>query len=257
VGTSTAIEWTRHTFNPWWGCTKVSAGCTNCYAEALARRWGFDVWGRRKRRTFGEAHWREPLAWNAEAEAEGAPRRVFCASMADVFDEDAPPDEQLRLWKLIEATPWLAWQILTKRPHRILDVVPREWKTDPPANVWWGTSVEGPAVLERVRALARVRGPVRFLSIEPLLEPISRLPLDRIDWVIVGGESGARPRPMQEAWVVAIRDRCRSAGVPFFFKQWGGRFNKQNGRALEGREWNELPTTAPPSTIDTPRAVAI
>ena len=241
MGATTAIEWTQHTFNPWWGCTKVSAGCTNCYAETLAKRYGHDVWGRRRRRILSEAHWREPLKWNALAEAEGRPHRVFCASMADVFDEDAPADEQARLWPLIDATPWLHWQVLTKRPHRILDVVPDNWRRTPPANVWWGTSVESPQVLDRVRALVKVPAEIRFLSIEPLLERIPRLPLRGINWVIVGGESGPRARPMDPDWVRQLRDRCVSAGVPFFFKQWGGQFNKQNGRQLDGRVWNELP----------------
>ncbi len=243
MGTTTAIEWTEHTFNPWWGCRKVSAGCTNCYAEALARRYGHDVWGGPSRRTFGDEHWRQPLRWNAAAIEEGRPHRVFCASMADVFDEEAPASEQERLWDLIEATPWLHWQILTKRPHRIADCLPTAWRAAPPANVWLGTSVEGPAVLDRIDELARVPAAVRFLSVEPLIQRIPTLPLTGIHWVIVGGESGARSRPMARAWVRSIRDRCVAAGVPFFFKQWGGRYNKEKGRTLDGRTWDELPAT--------------
>jgi protein gp37 len=167
--------------------------------------------------------------------------------MADVFDEDAPALELQRLWELIEATPWLHWQILTKRPHRIADVAPAEWMREPRPNVWWGTSVENPAVLERVGALRAVPAALRFLSVEPLLERIPRLPLDGIHWVIVGGESGARARPMQEPWVRLIRDACIASGVPFFFKQWGGRYNKANGRALDGRTWDEIPDVGTPS----------
>jgi protein gp37 len=241
VGATTAIEWTEHTFNPWWGCTKVSAGCTNCYAEALARRYGHNVWGTSQRRTFSDAHWREPLKWNAAALAEGRPHRVFCASMADVFDEDAPPSEQVRLWSLIEATPWLQWQILTKRPQRIAECVPAAWLEVPRHNVWLGTSIEGPSVLGRISDLVRVPAAVRFLSIEPLLERIPKLPLRGVHWVIVGGESGSRSRPMEPEWVRSIRDRCTTAGVSFFFKQWGGRYNKEKGRTLDGRLWNQLP----------------
>ncbi len=242
MAATTGIEWTDHTFNPWWGCTKVSAGCTNCYAEALAKRYGHDVWGARNRRTFGEAHWREPLKWNALAEGEGRPHRVFCASMADVFDEDAPAEEQSRLWRLIDATPWLRWQVLTKRPQRIVTTIPTAWLDSPRENVWWGTSVEGTAVLDRVAALVTVPAAVRFLSVEPLLERLPRLPMRGIHWLIVGGESGPRSRPMEEAWVREIRDRCLDEGVPFFFKQWGGFFNKQNGRLLDRRTWSEFPT---------------
>ena len=241
MGTTTSIEWTEHTFNPWWGCTKVSAGCTNCYAETLAKRYGHKVWGTGDRRVFGEAHWREPVRWNALAESEGNAHRVFCASMADVFDKDAPPGEQARLWKLIDSTPWLRWQLLTKRPERIGEVIPPDWLTTPRENVWLGTSVESPAVLDRVAALVKVPAAVRFLSVEPLIAKIPRLPLRGIGWVIVGGESGSRSRPMEPDWVRALRDRCVAAEVPFFFKQWGGRLKKLNGRVLDGRTWDEFP----------------
>jgi len=161
--------------------------------------------------------------------------------MADVFDEDAPPSEQLRLWSLIEATPWLQWQILTKRPQRIVERVPAAWLEAPRHNVWLGTSIEGPSVLGRIRDLVGVPAAVRFLSVEPLLQRIPRLPLRGIHWVIVGGESGSRSRPMEPTWVRSIRDRCATAGVSFFFKQWGGRYNKEKGRTLDGRLWNEIP----------------
>jgi protein gp37 len=162
--------------------------------------------------------------------------------MADVFEEAAPEREQARLWKLIEATPHLRWLLLTKRPERIRELVPPSWLAVPRANVWYGTSVESAAYAERVRELRKVPGVVHFLSVEPLLGPIPRLPLVGIDWVIVGGESGSSARPMEEAWVLAVRDRCLRRGVPFFFKQWGGRNKKAAGRTLAGQLHDALPT---------------
>lgn len=240
---NSSIEWTDDTFNPWWGCTKVSAGCENCYAEAFAKRFGHAIWGKRaKRRRFTDAHWAKPLRWDAEAAAGSTRRRVFCASMADVFDEFAPEDDQLRLWRLIEDTPNLDWLLLTKRPHRMASLMPASWLRSPRPNVWIGTSVESRHVLERVEHLRRVPAVMRFLSIEPLLGELRDLPLEGIGWVIVGGESGGRARPMERDWVRSIRDECVDASVPFFFKQWGGRFNKENGRTLDGRVWDEVPS---------------
>ncbi|MDQ3815147.1 MAG: phage Gp37/Gp68 family protein [Armatimonadota bacterium] len=241
MATNSKIEWTTHTFNPWWGCTKVSDGCKFCYAEALSRRYGSDVWGPGKpRRTFGDKHWAEPLKWNMEAQRLDTRFRVFCASMADVFDPAAPAGQLERLWNLMAQTPYLDWQILTKRPERIYDNLPGDWGYGYP-NVWLGTSVEDERVLDRIYDLRAVPALIRFLSLEPLIGPLENLPLDGIHWVIVGGESGPKARPMKKAWVVSIFRQCRAANVPFFFKQWGGARKHMTGRTLYGRTYDELP----------------
>jgi protein gp37 len=242
VSKASPIEWTDHTFNPWWGCTKVSPGCTNCYAEALARRYGHDVWGPSPRRFFGDAHWAEPVRWDREAGGAGTRARVFCASMADVF-EDHPSllTDRIRLWDLVEATPNLDWLLLTKRPENIRPLVRPAWLRQPRPNVWYGTTVENADYEQRARILARVPAFVRFLSIEPLIGPVPQLPLEGIHWVIVGGESGPRSRPMEPDWVRLVRGLCVSAGVAFFFKQWGGRRKAVAGRQLDGRTYDEFP----------------
>jgi protein gp37 len=250
------IEWTDHTFNPWWGCVKVSPGCKNCYAETLSNRFG-SWWGpQAERRFFGEKHWNEPLKWNRKAEKEGKRYRVFCGSMCDVFEiHDVPlTDEKIsrarfRLWGIIENTPNLDWLLLTKRPENIADITPFIWQLKGwPDNVWVGTSVEYQDQADkRIPYLFRIPGRVRFLSVEPLLEAVdlkrvhndntyydalgkSRFdyghdfgvaaPMPRgIDWVIVGGESGPNKRPFNPDWARSIRDQCRAAHVPFFMKQ--------------------------------------
>lgn len=203
MGEGSKIEWTDHTFNPWWGCSRVSPACDHCYAEAFAHRLGMDLWEKGgERRHFGDAHWREPLRWNAKAEAAGVRARVFCASMADVFeDNDDVVDDRRRLWDLVEATPWLTWLLLTKRPQNVLQLVPPSWvgaddygavqvdathrvplsyltseelrrlpTTTWPANVWVGTTVESQGYARvRIPRLLEVPAPVRFLSCEPLL----------------------------------------------------------------------------------------
>lgn len=241
MGSYSKIEWTMHTFNPWWGCTKVSDGCKFCYAETLSSRYGHDVWGPKKdRRLMGAQHWQGPLRWNAEAERHGSRHQVFCASMADVFEEHAPDGQLDRLWALIRQTPFLDWQLLTKRPQRIAGSLPGDWGAGY-NNVWLGTSVEDERVLERVQHLVAVPAPVHFLSVEPLIGPIRELPLRGVDWVIVGGESGTGARPMREEWVTDIRIQCAEAGVAFFFKQWGGQNKKKAGRELEGQYYDEMP----------------
>ena len=235
------IEWTDATFNPWWGCTKVSDGCKFCYAHTIANRFGHEIWGPgATRRTFGENHWREPLRWNRRAQDNGERTRVFCASMADVFDPEAPTEERERLWQLIRDTPNLDWQILTKRPHLIAQDLPSDWEDGYP-NVWLGTSVEDERVVNRIEALTNVPAIVHFLSLEPLIGPISQLPLEGIEWAIVGGESGPGARPMNAQWVEDIRLQCETENVPFFFKQWGGVRKKQFGRELNGRFYDEMP----------------
>lgn len=248
----TTIEWTGtknedgtwsagYTFNPWWGCTKVSDGCKFCYAQSIANRYGHDVWGvGATRRTFSENHWREPLRWNRRADESGERLRVFCASMADVFDPEAPTDERERLWELIRKTPHLDWQILTKRPQLIAENLPFDWENGYP-NVWLGTSVEDERVVGRIAQLVNVPSVVHFLSLEPLIGPLANLSLEGIEWAIVGGESGPGARPMQAQWVEEIRLQCETQNVPFFFKQWGGVRKKQAGRELNGRFYDEMP----------------
>ena len=226
MGRASSIEWTHHTFNPWWGCTKVSPGCKNCYAETFSHRIGQDIWGRRAaRRFFGEQHWREPLKWNTEAARTGVRRRVFCASMADVFEDrrDVGATRD-RVWQLIAETPWLDWLLLTKRPENFLRFAP--WGNPWPSNVWAGVTAENQLwASRRIPLLLQVPAVVRFISCEPLL---GRLQLGdwirgktRIDWVIAGGESGHKARPMNPEWARYLRDECSKAGVAFHFKQWG------------------------------------
>lgn len=275
----TSIEWCDHTFNPWTGCTKVSPGCRNCYAETLRARFGHgNEWGPNGIRTrTSESYWRQPLKWDHAAAEAGVRRRVFCASLADVF-EDRPELGEWRsdLWELIRATPNLDWLLLTKRPEnfgrmasgllvcgrchwRHIDLVDDEhpwcgWcenevEAVPSSNVWFGTSVENQGSVGRLDYLdVDVR--TTFLSCEPLLGPLDfgTYGLDGIDWVIVGGESGPNARPMHPEWVRSIRDQCVAAGVPFLFKQWGEHDEngvkvgkKAAGRVLDGRVWDEYP----------------
>jgi protein gp37 len=225
MGKNSKIEWTHHTFNPWWGCVKISPACKHCYAEAWAKRVGSDVWGTdAPRRFFSETHWRQPLKWNVEASPEGARRRVFCASMADVFEDRRDLDPwRVRLWGLIAQTPSLDWLLLTKRPECVGHLVP--WADTWPSNVWLGATTENQAAAEqRIPALISYNAAVLFVSCEPLLGPLDlRRWLDpkRLHWVIAGGESGAKARPMNPDWPCSLRDQCISAGVAFHFKQWG------------------------------------
>lgn len=249
MGDNTKIEWVHHTFNPWLGCTKVGPGCDNCYAEAWAKRYGLVKWGfRQERRRTTPANWRKPLAWNAEAKRLGTRYRVFCASLADVFDNSVPPEWRADLFHLIRETPHLDWAILTKRIGNTKKLLP--WATDngqPYLNVWIGATVCNQEEADRdIPKLLDVPARVRFLSIEPLLGPVE-LPFDRlrewnhtallnpqghaasnIDWVIVGGESGPKARPMHPDWAYSLRDQCEAAGVPLLFKQWGEWANAGN-----------------------------
>jgi protein gp37 len=283
MGKDSTIEWTDHTFNPWWGCTKVSPGCLHCYAETWAKRVGQKVWGEKKdRRFFTEKHWSEPLKWNAAAESEKRRKRVFCASMADVFEARNDLDPwRVKLWELIEKTPWLDWLLLTKRPQNIAERVP--WTDDWPVNVWLGTTVEDQErAEERLPILLKFPAKCRFLSCEPLLGSLDLSAwthnrpkgLHGIDWVIAGGESGPHSRAMLPGWARSLRDQCQESGVPFHFKQWGHwapasapkskksparefwdevtginifmepKGKKIAGRRLDGATWDELPATA-------------
>jgi len=267
----TRIQWTwrqlpdgswieGYTFNPWWGCLKVSEECKRCYAEGIARRYGHHVWGpaaTTPRRLFGETHWHEPLRWNRQAAQAGHRRSVFCASMADVY-EDHPnvSGARAKLWELIDATPWLNWLLLTKRPQNILALSPwggASW----PENVWIGTSVGlQKRAEERLPYLLDVPAIVRFVSCEPLLGPLDLSPwIKQLHWVICGGESGIDARPMNPDWARLLRQQCFEAGVPFFFKQWGGRYHNSGGRLLDGRIWHEMPPERPGTRPEPAREV--
>lgn len=248
MGEKTIIAWTDRTFNVAWGCTKISPGCKNCYADTLSSRYGFDVWGKdAARRTFGAKHWNEPMTWNALAASgepgvagPGMPHLVFCSSMCDVFeDHPAIEAEREKLWPLIRATPNLHWQLLTKRPERIADNLPADWGDGWP-NVWLGTSVENNDYVWRADYLRDIPAVVRFISYEPCLGPVPGLALDGIDWVIVGGESGPGFRPMDLDWARAMRRRCESAGVAFFFKQSSAP-RTEMGTTLDGETVRQFP----------------
>jgi len=228
------IEWTQVTWNPVTGCTKVSGGCRNCYAERMARR--LKAMGRAKYAhgfavTLHESVLGGPLRWKT-------PRLVFVNSMSDLFHEEVPLAFIQRTFDVMGRARQHRLQILTKRSERLLTLNDRiGW----PGNVWMGVTVENNECAFRVDHLRKTGARVKFLSLEPLLGPLPDLDLQGIDWTIVGGESGPGARPMAEEWVLGIRDRCISAGVPFFFKQWGGVNKKRNGRKLQGRLWNEMP----------------
>lgn len=239
----TKIEWADFTFNGWIGCTKVSAACDHCYAEVATptrtlRASGTETWGpHAPRKRTSAANWKKPLAWNRQAEAEGRRYRVFCASLADVFDNHASilPEWRSDLWALIAETPHLDWLLLTKRPQNINKMLPLAWGNGWP-NVWLGTTVENQTEADRrIPHLLAVPAAVRFLSVEPMLGPVDlthisgKAGLDPhwsmkqagLSWVICGGESGPNARPMHPDWARSLRDQCVAAGVPFFFKQWG------------------------------------
>ena len=232
----TRIEWTEATWNPTTGCTKVSLGCQHCYAERMAHRL----------QAMGQARYRNGFRITAHEEALELPLKwrqrqtVFVNSMSDLFHEDLPLDFIQRVFAVMVEAHRHTFQILTKRARRLVRVMDRlPWAQ----NIWMGVSVENADYMWRVEQLRRVPACIRFISLEPLLGPIDELPLDGIGWVIVGGESGAKARPMDADWCRSIRDHCVSAGVPFFFKQWGGTNKKAAGRLLDGRTWDESPDT--------------
>jgi protein gp37 len=252
VSDNTAISWATHTFNPWWGCQRVSPACRFCYAEAWDKRYGGDHWGANtERRTFSDKHWNGPIKWNRDAERSDQPVRVFCASMADVF-EDHPGvvSERQRLWSLIERTPALTWMLLTKRPENVAGMVP--WGESWPDNVWLGVSAETQEFAEqRIPILVQFPAAVRFVSAAPLLGAVDltriarpnesqpdlvwdvlgnrygvpgrwQAPMSRgVDWVITEGESGSKARPSHPDWFRSLRDQCAATGVAFHHKQNG------------------------------------
>jgi len=231
---ASSIEWTESTWNPVTGCTKISPGCAHCYAERMAKRL----------RAMGQERYRNgfkvtlqpdvvdvPLHWKR-------PRMIFVNSMGDLFHKDVPVEFIARCFAVMQQASQHTFQVLTKRPERAAELASHlRW----PSNVWMGTTVENADFLHRIDSLTEIPAAVRFLSLEPLLGPIPRLPLEGIHWVIVGGESGPAARLIEPTWALQIRNRCASQGVPFFFKQWGGVSKCLAGRELDGRHWNEMP----------------
>jgi protein gp37 len=234
VGESSAIEWTDATWNPVTGCTKVSPGCANCYAETFAERFR-GVPGHPYQQGFDLKLWEDrlllPLSWKR-------PKRIFVNSMSDLFHKDVPLAFILRVFDTMKRAKWHQFQILTKRHERLLELDSELCWTD---NIWMGVSVENNAYVKRIDSLGKTGAKIKFLSVEPLLGPIDNMNLADIDWVIVGGESGRRPRTLNPDWVRSIRDQCARASVPFFFKQWGGTNKKRAGRELDGRTHDDMP----------------
>jgi protein gp37 len=238
---NTAIEWTDATWNPVTGCTKISAGCDNCYAERFSERFrgtpghpfeqGFDLMLRPERLLA-------PLSWKS-------PKMIFVNSMSDLFHKGVPFAFVDDVFDTMERADWHTFQILTKRSSRMRDYVNRRYAEAAPSHIWLGTSVEDGSRKSRIQHMQQMNASIRFLSVEPLIGPMGRMDLDGIDWAIVGGESGPRARPMDPDWVREVRDQCNDAGVAFFFKQWGGIRPKSGGRTLDGEEWNELPRVKP------------
>lgn len=233
------IEWTESTWNPVTGCTKISPGCKNCYAERMAHRLqrmgqpnyrnGFEV-------TLQPGMLELPFRWRK-------PQSIFVNSMSDLFHDDVPLDYIQQVFYVMRRAHWHRFQVLTKRADRLASL---DSAIDWPANVWMGVSVESPAYVRRIEVLRSTHARVKFLSVEPLLEALPDLDLHGIDWVIAGGESGPRAREVRPEWIAELRDQCVAADVPFFFKQWGGPNKKKTGRLLSGRTWDEMPRGGPP-----------
>lgn len=234
MGLGSSIEWTEATWNPVTGCTKVSPGCKHCYAERMAYR--LQAMGQHNYRNAFELTLQPqmldaPLRWSK-------PKTIFVNSMSDLFHTEVPARYILDVFDVMRRAHWHRFQVLTKRSGRILEL---DARIDWPPNVWMGVSVESAEYAFRIDELRRSGAATKFLSLEPLLGPLGRIDLERIDWVIVGGESGAGARAMDAEWVTSIRDQCLDARVAFFFKQWGGVNKKRTGRMLEGRTWDEMP----------------
>lgn len=234
MATQSRIEWTESTWNPLTGCTKISPGCKHCYAERMAKRlqaMGQPNYVNGFKLTMHEHVLEKPLEWKT-------PQVIFVNSMSDLFHKDVPLEFIQRVFDTMKRAHWHQFQVLTKRSERLAELSPYlEW-TD---NIWMGVSVENEKYTFRVDDLRKTGAKIKFLSVEPLIGPISRMNLKGINWVIVGGESGPGARPLEREWVVSIRDQCLKAKVPFFFKQWGGVQKKKTGRLLDGRTWDQMP----------------
>lgn len=229
-----SIEWTDATWNPTTGCTKISPGCKHCYAERMSKRlkaMGIEKYANGFEITLHEDALEIPLTWKK-------PQIIFVNSMSDLFHEDLPQDFIQKVFSVMRQAHWHQFQVLTKRSRHLLELAP---SIDWPANVWMGVSVENANYIFRIDHLRQTKAYIKFLSLEPLLGPLSNLNLEGIDWVIVGGESGPGARPLRKEWVIEIRDQCLASDVPFFFKQWGGVQKKRTGRELDGTTWNGMP----------------
>ncbi len=238
MATHSKIEWTETTWNPVTGCTKITRGCDNCYAERFAERFrgtpghpyepGFDLTLRPERLS-------QPLSWKR-------PRVIFVNSMSDLFHKEVPTDFIDEVFETMELADWHIFQVLTKRSPIMRDYLRRRYGSRlAPRHIWCGVSVEDNKATARIRHLQDAPITTRFLSIEPLLGPVGDIDIEGVSWVIVGGESGPNARPMKREWAIEVRDLCEREGVPFFFKQWGGVFKKKTGRTLDGRTWDEMP----------------
>jgi protein gp37 len=237
MANSSGIEWTEATWNPITGCTKVSLGCKNCYAERMAHRlqaMGNPNYANGFSLTVHEHSLEIPLRWKK-------PRMIFVNSMSDLFHQEVPLEFIQRVFEVMRQASWHTYQILTKRSGRLCEL---NDFIDWPVHVWMGVSVENSDYRFRIGQLRQTGAKVKFLSLEPLLGPLPGINLEGIDWVIVGGESGPHARPMKKDWVIDIKQQCQSADVPFFFKQWGGVHRKHNGRTLQGRTWDQMPVIA-------------
>jgi len=235
MATKSSIEWTESTWNPLTGCTKISPGCKHCYAERMAKRlraMGQPNYKNGFQLTLHEHALEIPLGWKK-------PQMIFVNSMSDLFHEDVPLDFIHQVFDVMRRASWHTFQVLTKRSERLLEL---DSKLDWPDNVWMGVSIETESYTFRIDDLRRSGAQTKFLSLEPMLGALPNLDLREIDWVIVGGESGPGARPIKIEWVLDIRDQCQTAWIPFFFKQWGGVRKKKNGRLLDGRTWDELPS---------------
>lgn len=236
MGFKTNIEWTESTWNPATGCTKISIGCKNCYAERMAIRlkaMGQENYKNGFKPTTHEHVLELPYKWKK-------PQTIFVNSMSDLFHRDIPTDFILKTFTVMEKANWHRFQILTKRSTRLRELSHKLHWTP---NIWMGVTVENKDYISRIGDLRYSGANIKFLSLEPLLGPLSNLSLEGIDWVIVGGESGPGARPMKESWVTDIRDQCFKTGTAFFFKQWGGTNKKKNGRVLDGHTWDQVPET--------------
>ena len=236
MGFKSNIEWTESTWNPATGCTKISTGCENCYAERMAIRlkaMGQENYKNGFKPTIHEHVLELPYKWKK-------PQTIFVNSMSDLFHIDIPTDFILKTFAVMEKANWHRFQILTKRSARLRELSHKlRWTP----NIWMGVTVENKEYISRIDDLRHSGANVKFLSLEPLLGPLSNLNLEGIDWVIVGGESGPGARPMKKSWVTDIRNQCLKTGTAFFFKQWGGTNKKKNGRMLDGHTWDQVPKT--------------
>lgn len=247
MGDKTAISWCDKSWQPWWGCTKIAPGCDNCYAQVKDHRFGGNHW-QDPPRIMSDENWKKPIRWNKQIlDDPVCPGRhlIFCGSMCDVFDKNAPDGQRARLWQLIRDTPNLTWLLLTKRAPNIRKYLPSDWG-DGYENVWLGVTVEDKEHgLARAKILNTIPARVRFLSCEPLLEDLgyelSWLIDDGIYWVIVGGESGPNARPMEAKWAISIQYDCEMLNTPFFFKQMGGNTRDKGGHLLNHQIFQEFP----------------